>query len=62
MITAATMSLVLTLLQEAPSIYDALKADLDAVTGNSLTADQFTKKWTDMNILWAAAKGKWASA
>lgn len=62
MISAATMSLILTLLQEAPSIYEAIKADLDAVSSNTLTTDQFTKKWTDMNVLWAAAKSKWASA
>lgn len=62
MISAATMSLILTLLQEAPSIYAAVKADLDAVTANTLTADQFTQKWSDMNVLWAAAKDKFAAA
>lgn len=55
------IQLIIALLQEAPTLYATVKGDVDAVVGGQMTAAQFNQKWSDMNVMWTAAKAKWSA-
>lgn len=62
MISAATISLILDLVQDAPELINAIKDDVALIDGGTLTDSQLAEKLKAMNIAWSTARAKWAAS
>lgn len=60
--TAALLTLLITLLQDAPDLISVIQIDVADLSSGTLTTAQLQARWTAMQSAWTAAKTKWATA